>query len=235
MTKEEVLAELESYGNDQTKKTLMKHGAKEPLFGVKVADLKKIIKKIKKDQHLAEELYATGNSDAMYLAGLIADEKTITKATLKKWIKTAYWSYLSEYTVPWIAADSPHGWDLALEWIEHKEETIAAAGWGTFNSLLMTKPNDELDMTTLKKLLKVVEKDIHKMQNRVKYAMNNFVIAVGGGVPALTTEARKVAIKIGEVKVDMNGTACKVPLADPYIQKIIDMGRLGRKKKMARC
>lgn len=235
MTLEEVLVELEGYGNPNTKKTLAKHGAKEPFFGVKVADLKKIIKKIKKDQALAEELYATGNSDAMYLAGLIADEKTITKATIQKWMKGAYWYYLSEYTVPWIAADSQYGWELALEWIESDKETIAAGGWGTLSSLIMTKPDEALDLKMLKKLLKRVEKDIHKMENRVKYTMNGFVIAVGGGIVSLSKDAIQVANKIGEVKVDMNGTACKVPIAEPYIQKMINMGRLGRKKKMARC
>ena len=48
MTKEEVLQQLERYGNEGTKKVLMRHGAKEPFFGVKVQDLKKIQKKIKK-------------------------------------------------------------------------------------------------------------------------------------------------------------------------------------------
>ena len=53
MTLQEVMKELESYGNESTKKVLIKHGAKEPFFGVKVADMKKIQKKIKKDQDLA--------------------------------------------------------------------------------------------------------------------------------------------------------------------------------------
>ena len=45
MTTKEILTELHGYGDEQTKKTLMKHGAKEPFFGVKVQDLKKILKK----------------------------------------------------------------------------------------------------------------------------------------------------------------------------------------------
>jgi hypothetical protein len=49
MTTEEVLAELAIYGTEQTKKTLMKHGAQEPFFGVKVQDLKKVLKKTKKN------------------------------------------------------------------------------------------------------------------------------------------------------------------------------------------
>jgi 3-methyladenine DNA glycosylase AlkD len=69
MTKAEVMKELQSLGSEATKAILSKHGAREPFFGVKVEDLKKVMKKIKNDQQLAMELYETGNSDAMYLAG----------------------------------------------------------------------------------------------------------------------------------------------------------------------
>ena len=69
----EIMQQLEAWGSEQTKKTLMRHGAREPLFGVKVGDLKKIEKKVKKNHQLAMQLYDTGNADAMYLAGLIAD------------------------------------------------------------------------------------------------------------------------------------------------------------------
>ena len=83
MTTAEIMTSLEEFGNEQTKKTLMNHGAQEPLFGVKVQDLKKLLKKTKKNHDLSLELYATGNSDAMYLAGLMADEKQITREQLQ--------------------------------------------------------------------------------------------------------------------------------------------------------
>ena len=73
MTAKDVLVQLKALGSEQTKKTLLRHGAREPFFGVKVADLKTLQKKIKTDHALALDLYASGNSDAMYLAGLIAD------------------------------------------------------------------------------------------------------------------------------------------------------------------
>ncbi len=94
------MKELEAMGNEQTKKVLMKHGAKEPIFGVKVGDLKKIVKKVKKDHDLSLAIYNTGNSDAMYLAGLIADENQITKEQLQSWAEKANWYMISEYTVP---------------------------------------------------------------------------------------------------------------------------------------
>lgn len=61
---------------------MLKHGVKEPFFGVKIEYLKPIQKKVKKDYELAKGLYATGNADAMYLAGLIADDDTMTKDDL---------------------------------------------------------------------------------------------------------------------------------------------------------
>src|SRR3569832_1799209 len=74
MTVPEIMSYLEAKGSESIKKILVKHGVKEPFFGVKVGDLKPIQKKIKKDYQLAKNLYTTGNADAMYLAGLIADD-----------------------------------------------------------------------------------------------------------------------------------------------------------------
>ena len=235
MTKDEVLKELETYGNPATKKVFMKHGAKEPFFGVKVADLKKIQKKVKKDHELALALYDSKNLDAMYLAGLIADEDKVTKAELEKWAKNASWHMVSEYTVPWVAADSKHGFDLALKWITSKQEHIASTGWATLSSVAAVKSDEELDIEKYSELLDQVGKNIHNAPNRVRYTMNGFVIAVGSYIPALTKKANKIAEKIGKVDVEMGGIACKVPLATTYIQKVVDRGSIGKKRKTARC
>ena len=229
----EVLIELESYADQRTKSTHMKHGAKEPLFGVRVADLKKILKKTKKDHKLSLALFETGNSDAMYLAGLMADEKQITKDDLNQWVNGAYWYYLSEYTVPWIAAESPYGFELGLEWIRSKEESVASAGWSTL--LNYASINDALDLETYASLLDEVAERIQDAQNRVKYTMNGFVIAIGCYIPELTQKAKEIAEKIGKVNVFMGDTSCKVPLALDYIKKVEDKDRIGIKRKKARC
>ncbi len=234
-TLEEVLIQLEKYGDERTKQTLMKHGAKEPFWGVKVADLKKILKKTKKNHELSLELYKTGNTDAMYLAGLMADEKSITKNQLEDWVKKAYWHYLSEYTVPWVAAETKYGFELGLKWINSKEERIASAGWSTLAYYSAVNLDENLDIDAYIKLLDKVENEIHSAKNRVKYTMNGFVISVGSYVKELTKKSKEVAKKIGEVEVEMEGTACKVPLANDYIQKVIDKGRVGIKRKTARC
>ncbi len=234
MTLNEVMTELEDYGNPNTKKVFLNHGVKEPFFGVKVQDLKKIIKKTKKDHSLALELYNTGNSDAMYLAGLMADETKMKKSDLQKWAKNSTWYMISEYTVPWITAETPFAQELGLEWIESDKEHIASAGWSTLSNHISLRKDEELDLKLLEQLLKRVEKDVHESQNRVRYTMNSFVIAVGSFVVPLSKNAVKVAEIIGKVDVNVGNTSCKVALATQYIQKVIARGSQGKKRKMAR-
>ncbi|MDZ4906943.1 DNA alkylation repair protein [Clostridium perfringens] len=83
----EVMKKLEELGTEQTKKTLMNHGICEPLFGVKITDMKKLVKYIKNDDDLVKELYNTGNYDVMYLAGLSINPKNTTKDLLEEWVK----------------------------------------------------------------------------------------------------------------------------------------------------
>src|SRR5436189_1190651 len=129
MTAAEIIAELKTLAKDSYKKTLLRHGIPEPLLGVSIEELKKIQKRVKKDYQLALDLYETGIYDAMYLAGLIADDTKMSKKDLRGWVNKATCSALCEYTVAWVAAESPHGWELALEWIDSKKESAAAAGW----------------------------------------------------------------------------------------------------------
>jgi 3-methyladenine DNA glycosylase AlkD len=235
MTANEIVEELRSLGDASTKKTLMKHGAPEPIFGVKVEHLKKIHKRIKTDYQLALDLFDTGISDAMYLAGLIADDAQMTKKDLDRWAAKAHWSMISEYTVAWVAAESRFGRELALGWIDSKKENVASAGWSTLSSLVSIKQDAELDIAELKQLLERVQKSIHGQPNRVKYAMNGFVIAVGGYVSALTDFATAVADRVGIVTVEMGETSCKVPNAGDAIHKMKERGALGKKRKSARC
>jgi hypothetical protein len=97
------------------------------------------------------------------------------------------------------------------------------------------KPDNELDIQSLKTLLARVQNTIHKADNRVRHTMNGFIISAGYYVASLTDYAIAVAKKIGAVTVNKDGTACKVPNAIDYITKIKDKGLLGKKKKMARC
>jgi 3-methyladenine DNA glycosylase AlkD len=235
MTAEELVRELKPLGKETYKKVLLNHGVQEPIFGVKIEDLKKIQKRVKKNYQLALDLYDTGVYDAMYLAGLVADDLKMTKQDLQRWVEKANCPMLREYTVPWVAAESKHGHELAMKWIESKKEGVATAGWSALSSLVAIKDDAQLDLTELEQLLGRIQATIHQQPNRVRYVMNGFVIAVGSYVKALTGLALRTGETIGRVTVDMNGTACKVPYAPEYIQKVRQRGAIGKKRKTAKC
>jgi 3-methyladenine DNA glycosylase AlkD len=234
MTAQAILDELKPLGSENYKRVLLNHGAKEPCFGVKIEELKTIQKRVKTNYQLALDLYDTGVYDAMYLAGLIADDARMTRKDLQRWVEKACDPLIGS-TIPWVTAGSRHGWAVALEWIDSAEELIAAAGWAALGSLVAIKPDDQLDGEHLKKLLDRVHKTIHRSPNAVRYAMNSFVIAVGAYVQSLTRVAIDTAERTGPVKVDMGDTACQVPFAPDYIRKIEQRGAIGKKRKTVKC
>jgi 3-methyladenine DNA glycosylase AlkD len=235
MTFEEIMTKLEELGTEQTKKTFSNHGAKEPYFGVKIGDLKKLVKYVKKDHELALKLFQSGNHDAMYLAGLSVNPKLLTKETLQDWVKSAYWYMIAEYTVAQVTAESDYALELAREWIQAEEEMVAVTGWSTYSNYLSITPDEKLDLAEIRGLLNKVRNTIHEERNRVRYVMNGFVISVGTYIPELLEEAIGVAEHIGKVHVDVGNTACKVPLATDYIKKVQGMDRVGLKRKTCIC
>jgi 3-methyladenine DNA glycosylase AlkD len=235
MTAKAILDELKPLGRDGYKKILFNHGVKEPCFGVKIEDLKKIQKRIKKDYRLALDLYDTGNYDAMYLAGMIADDAQMTKKDLQRWVKNAYGGSLCGTTVSTVAAGSPHGWELALEWIESKDKCVATTGWATLCHIVSITPDEELDLTELKRLLQRVQKTIHQSPDDVRYTMNSFIIAVGSYVRSLTDTALQIAEHVGAVTADLGNNACEIPFAPDYIRKVQARGDIGKKRKSAKC
>jgi hypothetical protein len=236
LTAKSVLAELEKLGSASYKRTMQVHGAQEPVHGVKISDLKLIQKRAGGTNHeLALELWDSGVYDAMYLAALMADDARMGPKELQRWVDAATSPALAEYSVAWVAAGSPKGWDVALKWIDSRKPHVAAAGWNTLSGIVALRPDDELDFATLRRLLARVEAEIDAAPDRVRYVMNGFVIAVGGAVRPLTAEALALGKRLGKVEVDMGGTACKVPGIVDYIGRMKARGVLGKKRKTIKC
>ena len=229
------MSELAAKGSATTKRTLLRHGAKEPFFGVNISDLKVIQKRIKGDQALALELYATGISDAQYLAGMVADGRKMTPAQIQKWVETASWRMVSAYACVWIASEHPEGQTIALKWIESKKQAIAAAGWNTLGALAATVPDEKLPVKQFGALLDRVAKTLKASSDDVRYAMNGFVISCGTYMATLADKAITTARKLGKVEVDMGDTACKVPEAETYILKCRRGAPVAPKRKTVRC
>lgn len=235
MNLEMVMKELEALGKERTKKIYLSNGAHEPLFGVATGQMKPIFRKIKHNQPLAEELYATGNYDAMYFAGVIADPKVMTEADFERWIDQAYFYMLSDYVVAVTLAETEIAQEVADKWIASGTELKMSAGWSCYCWLLGNRPDSEFSEEKIADMLDLVKNTIHDAPERTKYAMNNFIYTVGISYLPLHDKAVEIAKEVGPVEVNRDSAKSKFLNASANIQKAEEKGQLGFKRKYVRC
>ncbi|QGQ97328.1 DNA alkylation repair protein [Paenibacillus psychroresistens] len=235
MNLEMVMQELEALGKERMKKIYGSNGAQEPLFGVTTGEMKPIFKKTKINQPLAEQLYSTGNYDAMYFAGIIADPKAMTEADFDRWMDAAYCYMLSDWVVAVTLSEADIAQEVADKWIASGEELRMSAGWSCYCWLLGNRPDSEFSESKIANMLDIVKNTIHDSPERTKYAMNNFIYTVGSSYLPLHDKAVETAKAVGPVEVKKDKPKSSFIIASENIQKAVAGGRLGFKRKHVRC
>lgn len=230
-----VMQELEALGKERMKKMYCSNGATEPVFGVATGAMKPMAKKIKTNQALAEQLYATGNYDAMYFAGVIAEPNMMTEADYDRWLEQAYFYMLSDYVVAVTLAEAAIAQQVADKWIASDEELKMSAGYSCYCWLLGNRKDEEFSKSKLLTMLEVVKETIHHAPERAKSAMNNFVTTVGVSFKPLHEEALAIAKQIGVVEMKRDNKKSSMLNALQNIEKEIEKDRIGFKRKYVRC
>ena len=216
MNKTEALQQLEAMGTAQNRKIYTRHGVKGEQYGVSIANLRKLKKQIKVDQPLAEELWATGNHDARYLATMIADPKTINDPTLQAWAESLD-NYIIADAFSGLVSQTPLAQQKMEQWTNVDSEWMGQVGWNLLAHLAMK--DKTLSDDYFRPYLHTIEHDIHNRKNRVRYSMNSALIAIGIRNETLQKEAIAVADNIGTINVDHGDTSCKTPDAVNYINR----------------
>ncbi len=226
-----VMAALEAAGTEQARKTYRRHGAREPLFGVSFAELRRLQKAIKRDHALAVGLWATANSDARSLACLIADPAALSEAELDAWLSEIDSYALVDMFVFNIAANVDGVRTRAERWIASERDWTAQAGWGLVGHLAGDPSESDAYLATL---LERIEREIDTAGNRTRHAMNGALIAIGIRSQECTEAAVAAAERIGPVVVDHGDTGCVTPAAAPYIARTLARRAAQAEKQAAR-
>jgi 3-methyladenine DNA glycosylase AlkD len=229
-----VMHELEALGTERTKRSYVSRGVREPVFGVATGAMKPLKKRIGVDQALAEALWNTGNYDAMYFAGMIADVSEMTEADFDRWMDAAYCAMLSDFVVAVTLAESDLAQCVANRWIRGGEEDRAAAGWACYEWLLGWRADGYFELEDVRELLRLVAATFTHASPRVQRAMNGFVVAVGVSYLPLHDEALRTADEIGRVEV-VSDRARPSGSAAERIRDAADKGRIGFKRRAVRC
>jgi 3-methyladenine DNA glycosylase AlkD len=212
-----ILHELESLGTAQNRKIYARHGVGPNMYGVSYANLYQLRKRIKKDHDLALELWASGNHDARILATMIADPQKLDEATINAWVRDLD-SYGLADAIAGLVGQTALARHFMIEWMASNEELTARAGWHLLG--IAANQDQTLDDAFFQPYLAQIEREMHTQKNRVREAMNNALIAIGGRNDHLAQEATDVALRIGRVDVDHGETNCKTPYAPDYIAKM---------------
>jgi 3-methyladenine DNA glycosylase AlkD len=217
MNAQEIMTTLKKLGKPQTATIYKRYGTGDNVFGVLTSELGKIKKKVKVDHKLAMELWKTKNAEARALALQVADPQQLTRSAADSLLEDGPVRFVGFYLSD-LVARSPIADSTMRAWMKAPDEHSREMGYAIFAVRLKNDPGSVSDADA-DKVLKTIEKEIHRSPNWARYAMNGALIAIGVYKPALRRKAIEAAKRIGKVEVDHGETYCKTPDAVPYIEK----------------
>lgn len=213
----EAMAALEAKGSAQTRSTYLRHGASEPLFGVKFGDLRPLAKRIGTDHALAEQLWASGNTDARLLACMVADPEQVSEDELDAWLDEIDSYFLVDVFVAQIASKTSGRLEHAERWIASEHDRTAQAGWDLMN--LVALSGDEVADDYFEAQLALIAERIEGYGNWTRRSASNTITGIGLRNDRLEAAARETAADMGHVDFDPGQTSCVMPDPIAYLEK----------------
>src|SRR3954462_9854006 len=148
MTVNEILARLQSLGDDARRAHNTKADAPDNQFGVRLGDIRAIAKKIETDHELALDLWDTGNVEAQLLATLIIKPRSLSADELDRLTRSVTCAQVADWLNSYVVAEHPEKESLRQKWMKANDRWAAHAGWHLTASRV-NKGGDGLDLPAL--------------------------------------------------------------------------------------
>jgi 3-methyladenine DNA glycosylase AlkD len=217
MTINEILAQLESLGDDARRAHNTKAGAPDNQFGVKLGDIRAMAKKIKTDHELALNLWDTCNVEAQLLATLIIKPRSLSADRLDKLTRSVTCAQVADWLNAYVVAEHPEKEALREKWMKAKDRWAARAGWN-FTASRVNKGGDDLDLPAL---LDRIEKEMPKAVPEVQWTMNNTLGAIGIHHPEHRERAIAIGEKIGLYRDWPVSKGCTPPYVPVWVEAMV--------------
>lgn len=163
-------------------------------FGVSVADMHKLAKRLGRNHELAEALWKTGWYEARMMAAFMDEPAKVTPVQMDRWCRE-FDSWAICDTVCFHLFDrTPHAWKKVVKWSNHQREFVKRAAFALLASLVChdKQANDEL----FAEGLLLVEKAATDERNFVKKGVNWALRCIGKRNLALHAAAVGVAERL---------------------------------------
>jgi 3-methyladenine DNA glycosylase AlkD len=153
------LAGMQRYGIDNTK-----------ALGVRLPELRKLAKTIKKDHQLALDLWDTGLHEARLLASLIDDPAQVTEEQIDSWTKDFYSWDLCDQVCGNLFDRTPFAMSKALEFSGNEAEFTKRAGFVLMAEYSVHHKTAPYGLFMA--LMPIIEREAWDNRNFVKKAVN---------------------------------------------------------------
>jgi len=209
-----LMAELAALEDPKARAVNEKHGDDH---GVNLGKLRAIAKRLKTQQDLAVQLWATGDTAARLLALLICRPKAFTHDELDAMLREADRPKVQDWLVNYVVKKSPHVEALRVLWFDDADPVVASAGWALTVDRVAKKP-EGLDLDGL---LDVVEKDMKDAPQRLQWAQNHCLAQIGIEHPALRARALEIGERLEVLKDYPTPPGCTSPFAPIWINEMV--------------
>ncbi|MEV4313724.1 DNA alkylation repair protein [Actinocrispum sp. NPDC049592] len=210
----EVMAELAALEDPKMRAANEKRGDDH---GLNLSKLRAVAKRLKTQQDLARELWATGDTAARLLALLVCRPKAFTRDELDTMLREARAPKVHDWLVNYVVKKSPHAEELRLAWFDDPDPVVASAGWALTTERVTRKP-DGLDLPGL---LDVIEAEMKQAPDRLQWAMNHTLAQIGIDHPGQRTRAIDIGERLEVLKDYPTPPNCTSPFAPIWITEMV--------------
>lgn len=210
----EVMGELAALDDPKVREVNARHGDDH---GVNLTRLREVAKRLKKQQDLARDLWATGDTAARLLAMLICRPKAFERDELDTMLREAGAPKVRDWLVNYVVKKSPHAEDLRVSWSADPDPVVAGAGWALTADRVAKRP-DGLDLGGL---LDTVEAEMTDAPDRLQWAMNTCLAQIGIGHEEYRARAVAIGERLGVLKDYPTSPGCTSPYAPAWINEMV--------------
>jgi 3-methyladenine DNA glycosylase AlkD len=188
---------LERHSTKRTRDGMARYGLpSDNAFGVTMADMKVLAKRLGRSHQLAAALWDTGWYEARMLTSFVDESERVTPTQMDRWSRDFdNWGICD--TVCFHLFDrTPHAWQKVAQWHDRPEEFVKRAAFALLWGL--TVHDKQAGDEPFAQGLRLVERAATDERHFVKKAVNMALRAIGKRNPALNAAAVTVARRLGD-------------------------------------
>jgi 3-methyladenine DNA glycosylase AlkD len=192
---ERLIRELRTAGSEESRAGMARFGIDTGnAFGVPIAVLRPLARRVGRDHLLAEHLWDSGIHEARILASMVDEPEKVTVRQMEAWAREfGSWDLVDQCCAN-LFARTPMAYRMAERWAERRAEFVKRAGFALMASLAV-KDKHASD-APFERFLEIVERGADDDRNFVRKAVNWALRQIGKRNERLHEKAIRTAERI---------------------------------------